>query len=58
MMDNKDFTLPEEENPEVAPENSEQEEPEIRGGIVPKKDKAGFYSFKNSCSYTVLHSLK
>lgn len=30
------------------PEETEPEEPEIRGGIVPEKENAGFYSFKDS----------
>lgn len=37
--------------PEISGENpqeTEPEEPEIRGGIVPEKDNAGFYSFKDS----------
>ncbi|MBR3963499.1 MAG: hypothetical protein IKK14_08255 [Oscillospiraceae bacterium] len=39
------------EEPETSgenPESSEPEEPEIRGGIVPQKDNAGFYSFKDT----------
>ena len=39
-----DETESEEESSEV----SEPEEPEIRGGIVPEKGNAGFYSFKDS----------
>ena len=39
-----DETESEEEPSEV----SEPEEPEIRGGIVPEKGNAGFYSFKDS----------
>ena len=36
------------ESEEEPSEISEPEEPEIRGGIVPEKDNAGFYSFKDS----------
>ncbi len=36
------------ESEEEPSEVSEPEEPEIRGGIVPEKGNAGFYSFKDS----------
>ena len=38
----------ENESSETAVENTEPEEPEIRGGIVPQRDNAGTYSFQNT----------